>query len=78
MATVDTGDGHIYYETIEMTPPWRAAPETILFHHGVGIDRRIWAEWLPVLAERYRIVWFDPRGYGRSPVPEDGDQKSAA
>ncbi len=72
MATVDTGDGYIYYETIEMTPPWRVAPDTIVFHHGVGIDRRIWAEWLPVLAERYRIVWFDLRGYGRSHVPEDG------
>jgi pimeloyl-ACP methyl ester carboxylesterase len=47
-------------------------PETIVFHHGVGITSETWLEWLPVLADRYRLVRFDMRGFGRSTVPGPG------
>ena len=64
-------------------PHWRAAlhhlryrsrldrlnPQTILFHHGIGANSHIWADWLPVLAAHYRLVRFDMRGFGLSVVP---------
>jgi pimeloyl-ACP methyl ester carboxylesterase len=56
----------------DLTPPWPAEAETILFHHGLGASSRIWAPWLPLLAERYRLVSFDMRGHGRSVPREPG------
>ena len=60
------------YEVIDITPPWVADPETVLFCHGVATDRHIWAGWLSGLTDRYRIAWFDTRGFGRSHVPGAG------
>ena len=69
MPEISADDGTIHYEVLDATPPWIAAPETILFHHGVAIDSGIWAGWSPSLSDRYRIVTFDVRGYGRSNIP---------
>ncbi|MBI1734090.1 MAG: alpha/beta fold hydrolase [Candidatus Rokubacteria bacterium] len=40
----------------------------------MGTTRDIWGDWLPVLAERYRLVRFDTRGFGDSAAaaPRDG------
>lgn len=65
--------GKIHYEVIDLVAPWERARETIIFHHGIGASAGIWQEWLPELIDRYRIVRFDMRGYGRSP----GDKWSA-
>jgi pimeloyl-ACP methyl ester carboxylesterase len=54
------------FESIDLVSPWIEAPETILFHHGLGADMQIWSQWLPQLVDRYRIVRFDMRGHGRS------------
>jgi pimeloyl-ACP methyl ester carboxylesterase len=70
--TVDGAD--LYYEVTDIVPRWRPRPETIVFHHGLGFNADIWSEWLPVLADRYRLVCFDVRGCGRSTVPESGYQ----
>jgi pimeloyl-ACP methyl ester carboxylesterase len=56
----------LYYNVLDMTPEWVEQPETIIFHHGVGANTEIWAEWLPVLCLNYRIARFDMRGFGRS------------
>ena len=72
MPMLETADGALFYDITDLTPPWETAPETVLFHHGVGIDHGIWARWWPVLARRYRLVRFDMRGYGRSSVPPEG------
>lgn len=56
----------IYHSCIDIVLPWIPEPETIIFHHGVGASSAIWAEWVPVLADRYRILRFDMRGTGRS------------
>lgn len=69
MAEIDIGGGPIHYRITDATPPWLDAPETILFHHGLGACGDCWAGWLPVLADRYRLVSFDMRGHGGSPVP---------
>ncbi len=41
----------------------------VLLHHGV-VDSRIWDPVVPLLAERHRVVRYDQRGFGRSPLPD--------
>ena len=72
MPTLDRPGGPLHYEVTDVTAPWAGEPETILFHHGVGITSDIWLEWLPPLADRYRLVRLDVRGFGRSSVPGPG------
>ena len=72
MPLLDRLGGSLYYEVTTLTPPWREDPPTILFHHGVGITGDTWLDWLPVLADRYRLVRFDMRGFGRSSVSGPG------
>lgn len=43
-------------------------PPLVLMHPGVG-DSTLWDGMLPALAARYRVIRFDWRGYGRSPLP---------
>jgi pimeloyl-ACP methyl ester carboxylesterase len=38
----------------------------VLLHEGV-VDSRIWAPVVPLLADAFRVVAYDQRGYGRSP-----------
>ncbi len=72
MPILDRPGASLWYEEIDLTLPWVEAPETVLFHHGVGIDHRIWCRWLPALCSDYRIVLMDMRGCGQSrPVPEN-------
>jgi len=40
----------------------------VLLHPGVG-DSRIWDPVLPTLAEKYRVIRYDARGFGQSPAP---------
>ena len=61
-------NANLYYELIELTPPWVENPDTLLFCHGVAINCEIWNGWLSVLSPHYRIVRFDTRGFGRSHV----------
>ena len=58
----------LYWEVTDLTPPWEADPPVVLFCHGVATNADVWAGWLPVLADRYRMVRFDLRGFGRSRV----------
>ena len=69
MAYADTAQGKLYYEVIDVVAPWETHQETIVFHHGIGADPGIWTEWLPLLIDRYRIVRYDMRSYGRSHIP---------
>jgi 3-oxoadipate enol-lactonase len=40
----------------------------VLLHAGVG-DRRLWDEQVDAFGERFRIVRYDARGFGESPLP---------
>lgn len=60
-------DRRIVYDVIDIAAPWRAGPKrTILFHHGVAMDRQMWRDWLPALVNTHRIVVFDMFGCGES------------
>jgi 3-oxoadipate enol-lactonase len=40
--------------------------------HGLGLDLRMWEPQMPTLASRFRVLRYDVRGHGGSPVV-DGD-----
>ena len=69
MPTIQTPTGKLYYDVCDIVPDWIDHPQMIIFHHGIGANTHIWADWLPVLAMCYRLVRFDMRGFGRSEVP---------
>ena len=70
MPVLERDDGaRLHYQIADLTPPWVTAPDTVLFLHGIGSTGDIWWRWLPLLAERYRLVLPDARGLGRSTPP---------
>jgi pimeloyl-ACP methyl ester carboxylesterase len=56
----------LWYDVTDLVAPWAEDGGPVLFHHGVGITSDVWLEWLPVLADRHRLVRLDMRGFGRS------------
>jgi 3-oxoadipate enol-lactonase len=46
-----------------------AGPPVVLLHEGV-VDSRSWRRAATLLADRFRVVRYDQRGYGRSPMWE--------
>lgn len=72
MPWLEREPGSLYYEVTDLTPPWIENPGTVVFCHGVSTTHGIWSTWLPVLADQYRLVRFDTRGFGRSTVPGAG------
>ncbi|MDA1098751.1 MAG: alpha/beta hydrolase [Proteobacteria bacterium] len=71
MPQLDTGAHRLHYEIVDLTAPWVEAPETIIFHHGVGANWRCWLGWAAALQDNYRLVAFDLPGHGQS-QPGDG------
>lgn len=72
MPSVSVPGSILHYDVVDLTLPWIAEPQTIIFHHGLGATSGAWAGWLPILADRYRLVRFDMRGHGRSEHPKPG------
>ena len=60
----------IYYESTGDP----ANPEAVVLCHGAGGNHAIWYEQVPVLAERYRVITWDHRGFGMS---TDREEKSS-
>ncbi|GAB3598011.1 alpha/beta hydrolase [Angustibacter peucedani] len=46
------------------------AGEPLLLLNGQGADHRMWDRLVPELSARHTVVALDPRGIGRSPMPE--------
>jgi 3-oxoadipate enol-lactonase len=56
---VDVDGGRLFYEELGTGSP------VVLLHDGL-LHRETWDAQFPVLAERYRVVRYDRRGYGLS------------
>ena len=69
MPSVETAHGALHYDIVDQVAPWQTGSDPILFHHGIGASAELWTGWRPALADRYRLVAFDMRGYGRSHIP---------
>lgn len=58
--------GSLYWEAIDLTPPWLKTKPVVILSHGIGINCEIWNGWLRHLIPHFRVLRFDSRGYGRS------------
>ena len=56
---VDSEGERIYYES-------HGEGEALVFSHGLGGNHAIWYQQVPIFAQRYRVVTWDQRGFGRS------------
>ena len=63
MKAIKLTDGELYYDEKG------AGPALILIHAGIA-DSRMWKAQIEPLAEHFRTVWCDLRGYGNSLFPE--------
>ncbi len=62
---LETEGGPLYYEVTGQGHP------VLLIHAGIA-DHTMWdAQWGP-FARRHRVIRYDTRGFGASPVPGDG------
>src|SRR5688500_15538277 len=61
----------LFYTIDDFTDPW-TQPQTVVLHHGMAKNHKLWYGWVPILAPHYRVVRFDMRGMGQSSVPDRG------
>lgn len=59
MAYLDHGESRLYYEVAGSGP-------TLVLSHGVGGNHASWFPQVTALADRYRIITWDHRGFGLS------------
>ena len=57
------------YEDNCFAAPW-SAPETVVLVHGNCESGRAWTQWVPLVADRYRVVRLDMPGFGASTAPD--------
>lgn len=66
--------GKIYFEVF-------GTGEAIVLIHGHSLDHRMWQDQVKFLSNKYQVVTYDMRGYGKSSVPvgsySDHDDLSA-
>lgn len=59
---LDVQGAPLYYEVTGQGQP-------VLFIHAGIADSRMWDEQLPIFAQRYQVIRYDLRGYGKSQIP---------
>jgi 3-oxoadipate enol-lactonase len=67
MPYAPVNNAQIYYETAG-----DEHPQTVVFAHAGIADSRMWQHQVAPFAEKYRVVTFDTRGYGKS-APVEGE-----
>jgi pimeloyl-ACP methyl ester carboxylesterase len=60
---VEVNGTQLYYETLGQGHP-------LVLIQGGYMDRRMWDDQFPVFAERYRVIRYDVRGFGKSALPQ--------
>ncbi|KAH8585668.1 Alpha/Beta hydrolase protein [Bisporella sp. PMI_857] len=60
---------HIFDD--DFVDPW-IEHETIVIQHGFARHGAFWYHWVPILAQKYRVIRRDARGHGQSSYPEPG------
>src|SRR3990172_7963847 len=60
---IDVDNGRLYYEVAG------DGPAVVLSHAGIA-DLSMWDDQFETFAERYRVIRYDVRGFGRSSTPE--------
>lgn len=60
---VETNGTKLYYEMMGEGHP-------LVLLHGGYMDRRMWDDQFSVFAERYRVVRYDIRGFGKAELPQ--------
>ena len=63
-------DTKLYYEVAGSGYP-------VVFIHGFSLDTRMWDAQYHIFAERYRVIRYDMRGYGKSELPSDESHSHA-
>ena len=63
--SVATADGSIYYELIGQPDDTRPV---VVLTHGAGGSHGVWYQQVPLLADRYRVVTWDSRGFGNCDI----------
>lgn len=67
MPTAPIDDTTIYYEE-------HGAGFPLFLTYCLGGNHGMWADQVPALAERYRVILWDPRGHGGSESPNAADR----
>lgn len=60
----DVNGTRLYYELA-------GAGHPLVLSHGFTLDTRMWDDQFAVFAQRYQVLWYDLRGFGKSAVPTD-------
>lgn len=66
--THPSGQKTFYYDDC-FVDPWKQPVETILIHHVFGRNSNFWYKWVPILAQKYRVIRRDALGHGYSSAP---------
>lgn len=59
----DVNGTRLYYQTA-------GSGEPLVFIHGYTLDTRMWDDQFEVFAQRYRVIRYDVRGFGKSALPD--------
>ena len=64
----------IHHVLDDFTQPWGGQPApVVLLHPGLAGNGQLYRQWVPVLADRFRVLRVDARGQGMSPRPAGYD-----
>lgn len=78
MPHLELADGfRLYYETHGPTPGSPGAGTPVLFAHGAGGNALSWWQQVPAFRDRYPVITFDHRAFGRSPDVPGGPGRAA-